>query len=177
MENPEHFPHYLLKISTDQVQRMKTHAESTYPEECCGLLLGQIKGEVKTLVEVSPTENAWDTQAAEAFQGINGLQRQSGTKRNQFSIAPEVMLKVQKQARDRELDIIGIYHSHPDHPAVPSEFDRAIAWHRYSYIIISVQQGIASDLRSWTLDPHHQFQPEDIITVDKPGKGEAEGAM
>jgi len=173
MENPDHFPHYLLKISTDQVQRMKTHAESTYPEECCGLLLGQIKGEVKTLVEVSPTENAWDTQAAEAFQGVNSSPPQSGTKRNQFSIAPEVMLKVQKQARDRELDIIGIYHSHPDHPAIPSEFDRAIAWHRYSYIIISVQQGIASDLRSWTLDPHHQFQPEDMITGKEPGKGEA----
>jgi proteasome lid subunit RPN8/RPN11 len=79
-------------------------------------------------------------------------------------------LRVQKQARDRELDIIGIYHSHPDHPAIPSEFDRAIAWHHYSYIIISVQQGIASDLRSWTLDPHHQFQPEDMITVEEPGK-------
>ncbi|MEQ8962042.1 MAG: M67 family metallopeptidase [Coleofasciculus sp. C2-GNP5-27] len=171
MSNSDHSPTHIVNVNPNQIQAMKTHAENTYPEECCGLLVGEIKGEVKTLVEVIPTENAWDTQA-EVFQEVNSSQRQSGTKRNQFSIAPEVMLKVQKQARDRELDIIGIYHSHPDHPAIPSEFDRAIAWQRYSYIIISVQQGIASDLRSWTLDPHHQFQPEDMI-VEEPGKGEA----
>ncbi|MEQ8385025.1 MAG: M67 family metallopeptidase [Coleofasciculus sp. A1-SPW-01] len=177
MSNSDHSPTNIVNVNPAQIQAMQTHAENTYPEECCGLLLGHIKGEVKTLVEIIPTKNAWDTQAAEAFQGVNGSPRQSGTKRNQFSIAPEVMLKVQKLSRDRELDIIGIYHSHPDHPAIPSEFDRAIAWQRYSYIIISVQQGIASDLRSWTLDPHHQFQPEEIITVKEPGKGGAEGAM
>ena len=163
MSNSDHSPTQIINLNLAQIQAMKTHAENTYPEECCGLLVGHIKEDVKTLVQVIPTENAWDTQA-EVFQGVNGSQRQSGTKRNQFSIAPEVMLKVQKQARDRELDIIGIYHSHPDHVAVPSEFDRAIAWQRYSYIIISVQQGIASDLRSWTLDSHHQFQPEAILT-------------
>lgn len=170
MANPDHFPHYLLKLDSDYVQVMETHAESTYPDECCGLLLGHIKGEVKTVVEVIPTENAWDNQAAQAFEGVNGSRGHSGTKRNQFTIAPEVMLQVQKLSRDRKLDIIGIYHSHPDHAAVPSEFDRAIAWQRYSYIIISVQQGIASDLRSWTLDPHHQFQPEEILTTKEAGK-------
>jgi proteasome lid subunit RPN8/RPN11 len=75
------------------------------------------------------------------------------------------MLKAQKQARDRNLDIIGIYHSHPDHPAVPSEFDRAIAWQQYSYIIVSVQQGKACDLKNWSLDDDHQFQPEEMLTV------------
>lgn len=156
---------HLLKVNSKHLQEMKSHGESTYPEECCGLLLGHIQGDVKTVVEVWPTENVWDKQVATAFEGVNNSTRQLGSKQTQFSIAPEVMLQVQKQARDRELAIIGIYHSHPDHPAMPSEFDRAIAWQRYSYIIISVQQGTASDLRSWTLDPHHQFQPEDIITV------------
>jgi proteasome lid subunit RPN8/RPN11 len=86
------------------------------------------------------------------------------------------MLKAQKDARDseallrsadRNLDIIGIYHSHPDHPAVPSEFDRAIAWSQYSYIIVSVQQGKACDLKSWSLDDDHQFQPEEILTLSQ----------
>jgi proteasome lid subunit RPN8/RPN11 len=75
------------------------------------------------------------------------------------------MLQAQKDARDRHLDIVGIFHSHPDHPAVPSEFDRAIAWQRYSYIIVSVQQGQACDLKSWSLDDDQQFQPEAIITL------------
>jgi len=175
MSNSDHSPTHIINLNPAQIQVMETHAESTYPDECCGLLIGHIKGEVKTVIEVFPTENAWDEQAAEAFQGVNGSPRQSGTKRNQFSIAPEVMLKVQKLSRDRELDIIGIYHSHPDHPAIPSEFDRAIAWQRYSYIIISVQQGIASDLRSWTLDHHHQFQPEAILTGEEAENGEARG--
>jgi proteasome lid subunit RPN8/RPN11 len=75
------------------------------------------------------------------------------------------MLKAQKDARDRNLDIIGIYHSHPDHPAVPSEFDRAIAWQRYSYVIVSVQQGKTCDLQSWSLDDNCQFQSEEILTL------------
>lgn len=160
------FPHHILKLHSHHLQRMQTHAEDTYPDECCGLLLGQLQGTVKTLIEVLPTKNAWDTEAVEAFQSVESSVHPSATKRNHFTIAPEVMLKVQKEARDRNLNIIGIYHSHPDHPAVPSDFDQAIAWQQYSYIIISVQQGIASDLRSWSLNDNHQFQPEDILTVE-----------
>ena len=94
------------------------------------------------------------------------LANPKGSKRNRFSIAPQVMLQMQKAARARHLDIIGIYHSHPDNPAVPSEFDRAIAWSLYSYIIVSVEQGQATDLKSWTLDEDHQFQPEEILIID-----------
>ena len=143
---------------------MQTHAESTYPEECCGLLLGHLRGDVKTLIEVWPTENSWGEEAGADFQSIDSAQGKS-SKRNRFSIAPKVMLQAQKNARDRNIDIIGIFHSHIDHPAVPSEFDRAIAWQQYSYIIVSVQQGLAGDLKSWNLDDDHQFQPEEILTV------------
>ncbi len=143
---------------------MQTHAESTYPEECCGLLLGHLRGDVKTLIEVWPTENSWGEEAGGDFKSIDSAQGKS-SKRNRFSIAPIVMLQAQKNARDRHLDIIGIFHSHIDHPAVPSEFDRAIAWQQYSYIIVSVQQGLAGDLKSWNLDDDHQFQPEEILTV------------
>jgi proteasome lid subunit RPN8/RPN11 len=142
---------------------MQTHAESTYPEECCGLLLGHLRGDVKTLVEVLPTQNSWGDEGVDDFQAIESSAQRKSSKRNRFSIAPKVMLQAQKDARDRNLDIIGIFHSHPDHPAVPSEFDRAIAWQQYSYIIVSVQQGKACDLKSWSLNDEHQFQPEEIL--------------
>jgi len=155
----------VLKLHSHHLQALQTHAESTYPEECCGLLLGHLSGSAKTLIEVLPTENTWDDEAAEAFQSIEGSAKLESSKRSRFSIAPIVMLNAQKDARDRNLDIIGVYHSHPDHPAVPSEFDQAIAWSKYSYIIVSVQDGLACDLKSWSLDDDHQFQPEEILTV------------
>jgi proteasome lid subunit RPN8/RPN11 len=144
---------------------MQTHAESTYPEECCGLLLGQLSDDEKILIEVLLTENSWDAEAVEAFQAVEGSAQLDTTKRTRYSIAPEAMLKAQKDARDRNLNIIGIYHSHTDHPAIPSEFDRAIAWQQYSYVIISVQQGKACDFKSWSLDDEHQFQPEELLTI------------
>lgn len=145
---------------------MQTHAESTYPEECCGLLLGNLSGESRTLLEILPTENSWNEETAIAFQSVDGLSKQNSSKRNRFSIAPQVMLRVQKEARGRNLNIIGIYHSHIDHPAIPSAFDHMIAWSQYSYIIVSVQQGLACDLKSWSLDDNHQFQPEEIYTIE-----------
>ena len=153
----------MLKLHSDHFQAMQTHAESTYPEECCGLLLGHLRGDVKTLVEVLPTQNSWGDEGVDDFQAIESSAQRKSSKRNRFSIAPKVMLQAQKDARDRNLDIIGIFHSHPDHPAVPSEFDRAIAWQQYSYIIVSVQQGKACDLKSWSLNDEHQFQPEEIL--------------
>jgi proteasome lid subunit RPN8/RPN11 len=155
----------VLKLYSHHLQAIQNHAERIYPEECCGLLLGQRRGDVKTLIEVLPTENSWDDEAADAFQAIEGSAQLESSKRSRFSIAPVVMLKAQKDARNRRLDIIGIFHSHPDHPAVASEFDRAIAWQQYSYIIVSVQQGKACDLKSWSLDDNHQFQPEEILIV------------
>ncbi|MGQ4648183.1 Mov34/MPN/PAD-1 family protein [Lyngbya aestuarii] len=155
----------MLKIQNYHLQSIQVHAESTYPEECCGLLLGKLSGDVKTLIEVLPIKNAWDNQVAEGFSEIDALGQQPSSKGSRFSIAPAVMLKAQKDARDRNLDIIGIYHSHPDHPAIPSEFDRLIAWQQYSYIIVSVQQGKACDLKSWVLNEEHQFQPEEMITI------------
>lgn len=152
----------MITLYSHHLQEMKSHAESTYPEECCGLLLGKMVKDVKTLIEVFPTENSWNDEAAQAFSEIEKRINPSGSKRNRFSIDPKIMLKVLKEARERHLDIIGVYHSHPDYPAVPSEFDRAIAHQEYSYIIISVPQGIASDLRSWSLTDEGNFQPEEF---------------
>lgn len=152
-----------LKLSTHYCWAIRAHAESTYPEECCGLLLGKLSQGSKTLVEVIATENTWSAEAAETFSAIGAIALGSN-QRHHYAIAPEIMLRAQRQARDRQLDIIGIYHSHPDHPAIPSEFDRVYAWHQYSYIIVSVQQGKAGAFKCWSLDDNNQFQSEKIIT-------------
>jgi proteasome lid subunit RPN8/RPN11 len=151
----------MIRLSQEHLQTIRTHAESTYPDECCGIILGYLAIEGKTVVEVIPTENAWNTEAAAEFLGEHTAE----SKKRQYAIAPEIMLKTQKQARNCLLNIIGIFHSHPDHPAIPSECDRLYAWQGYSYIIVTVQNGKAGELRSWNLDDSHQFQAEAIENI------------
>ncbi|MFN6516805.1 MAG: Mov34/MPN/PAD-1 family protein [Nostoc sp. CreGUA01] len=151
----------MIKFSEQHLQIIRSHAENIYPDECCGIILGYVANEGKTTVEVMPTENAWNTEAGAEFSG----ERTVESKKRQYAIAPQVMLQAQKQARDRSLSIIGIFHSHPDHPAIPSECDRLYAWQGYSYIIVSVQKGKAAELRSWSLDDTHQFQAEIIENI------------
>jgi proteasome lid subunit RPN8/RPN11 len=151
----------MIRLSLEHLQTIRAHAETTYPEECCGIILGYMAAEDKIVVEVMPTENAWNTEAGAEFSG----ERTAESKRRQYAIAPEVMLKTQKEARNCSLNIIGIFHSHPDHPAIPSECDRLYAWQGYSYIIVTVQNGKAGELQSWSLDDRHQFQAETIENI------------
>lgn len=148
----------MLKLNPKHLQTIYSHAQTAYPEECCGIMLGYLANESKTVVEIRPTENVWSAETAADFPG-DGKQY---SKRTRFTIAPQVMLQVQKQARDRKLNIVGIYHSHTENPAVPSEFDRLCAWQGYSYIIVAVKNGTSVDIKSWVLDDNHQFQQEAI---------------
>ncbi len=156
----------MLKLTPKQKQQMYQHAQQTYPEECCGILLGVFEDSETQVAEVWETENAWRAeQEQELFSSVPTPRKQSTeSKRDRFSIAPETLLKAQKYARDQYLAIVGIYHSHPDNLAKPSEFDRAIAWQTYSYIIMSVEKGTVTDCRSWQLDEQQQFQEEIIVT-------------
>lgn len=147
-----------LILNPNHCQTIRTHAETAYPNECCGLLLGQPNQVGKIVIEVWPAENVWKAEADEYWPEQKEL-----TEERRYAVSPELMLKAMKSGRDRDLSIIGIYHSHPDHPAIPSEFDRIYAWPEYSYIIVSVQQGKAIDLLCWSLDDNHQFQSEEII--------------
>ncbi len=148
----------VLKVTSHHLAAICQHGESTYPNECCGLLLGQIGNGSKTVVEVRATQNVWDAQAAELFEEKESRANQLSN----YTISPQTMLEVQKEARDRNLQLIGIYHSHPNHPAIPSECDRLYAWEQYSYIIVSVIQGKAQELLSWELDSDRTFQTEEI---------------
>ncbi|MGK7890872.1 MAG: M67 family metallopeptidase [Leptolyngbyaceae cyanobacterium] len=157
-----------LAISSDQIANIRAHAVSTYPEECCGILLGRmdLAAEVtRTVVEVWPVTNAWGDEAKTAIAPLDDRSAQNLTAERRYWIDPKELLAAQKAGRERGLQIIGIYHSHPDHPAVPSECDRTLAWSDYSYIIVSVPDGKATDVLSWTLDEDRQFQPETLQVV------------
>ena len=147
-----------LILSPIHIKKISSHAEKTYPNECCGLLLGQQNEQIKTVIEVWPAENAWQAKADEYWP-----EQKEFTEERRYTISPQLMLKAMKSGRERHLSIIGIYHSHPDHPAIPSEFDRIYAWPEYSYIILSVQKGKTIDFFCWSLDDNHQFQSEEIL--------------
>jgi proteasome lid subunit RPN8/RPN11 len=144
----------MLQLAHHHLQTIHAHAASTYPEECCGLLLGTLDQTSKTVVAVQTLENSWtaDLDAADLHL----------TKARRYAIAPADWLAAMRSSRDR-LDIIGIYHSHPDQPAVPSECDRQLAWPQYSYLIAAVHQGQVTAALSWCLDDDYQFQPEEMV--------------
>ncbi|USR92842.1 M67 family metallopeptidase [Phormidium yuhuli AB48] len=149
----------MLGISGVQLGEIGGHGEKTYPWECCGLLLGTGDGGQARVLQVWPAANAWDASTAEMFErGGDEPIRDWQTQERRYTIAPEVMLAAQKTARDRHWRILGIYHSHPNHEAVPSECDRQWAWPEYYYLIVSVAEGVARESRCWQLDEQGQFQ-------------------
>ncbi|MGB7249963.1 MAG: M67 family metallopeptidase, partial [Phormidesmis sp.] len=147
-----------------------------YPEECCGLMVGKIKSQegvsYKSIVELVALDNHWtpdaiapksetlESETLESKTPADNPTESPQTKQRRYYIDPKDMLQVQRQARDQGLTIVGVYHSHPDHVAEPSECDRALAWPEYAYIIVSVKRGKAVDIKNWALDSDHQFQPE-----------------
>ncbi len=142
----------MIRLADVHLDAVRAHGEADYPYECCGLLIGGFGVEsTKTVLETVPISNA----------------REESEKRNRFLITPEELLKGEKVAREKKMDILGFYHSHPDHPADPSQFDLDHAWPMYSYIIVSVNQGRSGDLRSWELrEDRSSFDPEPILEGD-----------
>lgn len=148
-----------LEIGVDHLQTISTHAASTYPQECCGLLLGQVTPGNRSVMTVRPVQNTWNQQVATEM----GMIYAQG-KADRYWIDPAEMLMVMREARSQSQAIVGVYHSHPNQAAIPSECDRQLAWAHYSYLIVSVMQGAAVDWQSWAIDEHCRFQPEPLIT-------------
>ncbi|MHB8391220.1 MAG: M67 family metallopeptidase [Acidobacteriaceae bacterium] len=112
----------MLRISQVRFDAIRQHGEAAYPNECCGVLLGHMEDGVNTVIDAVPAENA-----------------RSDSAHNRYQIAPQELIRIQQQARRRGLDIIGFYHSHPDHPAEWSKTDLEEAhWLGCSYVITSV---------------------------------------
>ena len=151
----------VLRLTPEHMEAIAHCGEQAYPEEGCGILLGRSESDaIRQLVEVRPVPNVWT--AAENITDASQA-AEARTKTSRYTIDPRDMLKAQKDARDLGLDIVGIVHSHPNHPALPSECDRAVAWSHYSYIIVSVHHGVPRDVLCWRLDEDRQFQPEALL--------------
>jgi len=118
-----------LEMGREELERVLRHGEETYPHECCGLLLGRAAEDGGRVV-------------AEAYRMRNA---NTESPQNRFVFDPQEHFQAQRAARARGLEIVGFYHSHPDHPAWPSQFDLDhAAWPGYSYLIVSIQQGRAA---------------------------------
>ena len=137
-----------IQLCDEHVAAIVQHGEAAYPFEGCGLLLGRMEDGRKVVVRVLPVENTREPEA----------------KHNRYLIPPEAMVKAEQQAAQEGLDIVGFFHSHPDHPERPSDFDREHAWPWYTYLITSVHQGRAAKTAAWTLsDDRGAFTAEELV--------------
>ncbi len=133
----------MLAVSSDFIERINAHVEEAYPEEGAGFLLG-LEGEVK---EILPLPNAREDEA----------------RHNRFLFTPEDYLKAELKADSLGLSLIGVFHSHPDCPNVPSEYDREWAQPFFSYVITRVDAGKAVSHRSWRLvEDRSRYDEEEI---------------
>ena len=140
----------MLKITQAAYEELRRHGEQTYPHECCGVLLGRMDPETRVVEEIARCGNA-----------------NADSPQNRYFIDPQELVRIQREGRGRGLDIVGFYHSHPDHPARPSGFDLENAhWIGCSYVITAIEGGQAKATASFELagegEESKTFRDEEI---------------
>jgi len=135
-----------LELRRHDLERIHRHGAETYPNECCGFLLGREENGRKVVLEVSPLQNAWRDSESNPYEV-----RPEDSTRNRSLVDPKDYLRIDREARKKGMDIISFYHSHPDHPARPSEFDRKHALPFLIYVILAVEKGIPREMTAWLL--------------------------
>lgn len=151
-----------LGITAELAEKIREHGVETYPYECCGALLGTDLD----ILAFDPNENSRkiSREVLSLFPLIN---RRDDSPRNRFAVTADDVREAEKAASAQGLGVIGWYHSHPDHPARPSDFDRDHAWPWYSYIIVSVHTGVPQDMTSWRLKDDRSGYLEEKISPMK----------
>ena len=135
-----------IELSSSLAAAIRDHGSATYPQECCGFLVGTAEGHLKKVAKLRKVENA-----------------RGDSRNNRYLISPADFVAAEREAQSSGLDILGVYHSHPDHPAKPSEFDRENAFPWYSYIIVGVSNGHPADMTSWQLtEDRSAFEAESL---------------
>jgi proteasome lid subunit RPN8/RPN11 len=138
-----------LRLSAGLVDQIRREGERAYPAECCGVLGGS-PGVVKQVVKLVPVTNRRTDDP------------------HRYLIAPEDLRRIEVELRSSGLEVVGCYHSHPDHPAAPSAFDTDQAWPWYSYIILRVDHARAAELTSWVLeDDRSAMSPEPVDVLSE----------
>ena len=142
-----------LRITNDIAECIRLHGEGGYPHEVCGALLGRDDGDARNVINVIPLSN-----------------QREDSPRNRFEITAEEVRRAETAAAEQKLDLIGWYHSHPDHPARPSDFDREHAWPWYSYIILRVAERDPAEMTSWRLRDDRSGYAEEAIEIAEPAR-------
>jgi proteasome lid subunit RPN8/RPN11 len=141
-----------LHITQEILERIHLHGEQAYPEEGAGLLLGDSTAAQHQVKQILPLTNV----------------REEGARYNRYQLTPQDYLQGEQLAEELGLSVLGVFHSHPDHPNHPSDFDRQWAWPNFSYLITSVMEGRASQSRSWRLREDRTAFSEEHLAVEKP---------
>ena len=139
-----------LYITTEALGQIRSAGEDGYPDEVCGLMLGSDGADGRRVRALVPIANSFEDE--EQY--------------HRYLITPADMFRAEREARRRGLDVVGVFHSHPNAPARPSEYDRDhAAWTTWSYVIVSVNQGTAGDVRVWKLREDRSAYDEDDLAV------------
>ncbi len=142
----------MLEIASEVLKKIHAHGEKAYPEEGAGFLLGKVDGEQRRVTAILELVNA----------------REDAARHNRYLLTPQDYLRGEQEADRLNLDVLGVFHSHPDHPSLPSEFDRQWAMPWFSYLITSVQAGRAAGSRVWRLvEDRSQFDEEKIEITNR----------
>ena len=137
----------MLKIPATILREIYDHTEESYPNECCGLMVGTVAGDARVVYTFRRCKNL-NTERA----------------RDRYQLDPRDMLRTQQEFENTPYDIVGIYHSHPDHPSRPSQTDTDAAFEGYSYVIVSVRNGSVASANSWVLnESERRFYEEPLV--------------
>lgn len=135
----------MIRFEPEAEKVMFDDARGAFPDECCGFMYGKQEGDTRIIIQALPIDNA----ATE-------------NRKRRFVISPKDYMKGEQYALENDVELLGIYHSHPNHPAVPSEHDRVAAQPFFSYVIISVNEDGVKNVRSWLLNDDSQFDEEPV---------------
>jgi proteasome lid subunit RPN8/RPN11 len=139
----------MILIDSNPLSEIKAEGIRIFPDECCGFLFGNEHADgTRIITKIRIVDNA-----------------KPGDKKRRFEISPKDYMQAEKFALENDLLLLGIYHSHPNHPAIPSEYDRVAAQPWFSYVIVSVMRGQVDHIRSWRLSEIAQFEEENISSV------------
>ena len=135
-------------LTTSLKQQIEQEGAASFPNECCGIIYGTDEPHGRVVTRLEAVSNEFE----------------AGERYHRFSITPADLIKAEKSAAAHNELVLGFYHSHPDHPARPSEYDRVHAWPFYSYIIVSIMNAKPANMTSWLLDEQtEQFQEQEIV--------------
>jgi proteasome lid subunit RPN8/RPN11 len=139
-----------LRLPGALADEIRRQGEAAYPGECCGALVGRADGAAKEVLRLSPAVNRRTDDP------------------HRYLIAPDDLRRLEREVREAGQEIVGYYHSHPDHPARPSAFDAEHAWPWYSYLIVRIHRGRGADMASWVLDDERpRMQPESLDVLSE----------